>query len=165
LPCWYVVYTQPHRERRAETHLRYQGLRTFLPLCRKTIRHARRFQTVNAPFFPRYLFVELSLQRDRWRSIAGTFGVSHLIMEGGRPKPIRSSIVGDLKASADPAGVISLRSSLHAGASVRLVSGPLAGLIGELVELDEDGRVKVLLDFIGTRASVKADRVDVVPIA
>jgi hypothetical protein len=61
---WYVVHTQPHRESRAQTQLAAQGFRTFLPLHRKTVRHARKLKTVSTPFFPRCLFVALDLSRD-----------------------------------------------------------------------------------------------------
>jgi transcription antitermination factor NusG len=45
----------------------------------KTVRHARRLSTVEAPFFPRYLFTVLDLTRHLWRSVNGTFGVSRLV--------------------------------------------------------------------------------------
>src|SRR5262245_51476055 len=51
---WYVAYTQPHREARAQAHLVFQGFRTFLPHNRKTVRHARKLRTVSSPLFPRY---------------------------------------------------------------------------------------------------------------
>lgn len=160
---WFVVHTQPHRETRALTHLTHQGFRSFLPRYTKTIRHARQFRTVSAPLFPRYLFVELDLDRDRWRSVNGTFGVSHLIMEGDRPQSIRSDAVVDLMAFVDPAGVVSLAPTLRPGERVRLATGPLAGQIGELLSLDDRGRVKVLLDILGKQTTVRAERAGLVP--
>lgn len=85
---WYVVYTLPVREMRARMHLENQGFRTFLPQRPKTVRHARKFSTVVAPFFPRYLFVVLDLGLDHWRSVNGTFGVANLIMQGDMPNPV-----------------------------------------------------------------------------
>jgi transcriptional antiterminator RfaH len=164
-PRWYVIHTQPRREARAVAHLGPQGFRTFLPLHRKTIRHARQFRAVDAPLFPRYCFVELDLDRDRWRSVNGTPGVSHLIMEGERPKAIRTNVIIDLMAVADPGGMVSLGPTLRPGDSVRLVTGPLSGLVGELLSLDDEGRVRVLLDILGKRTTVRASRVGLVPAA
>src|SRR6266702_900465 len=93
---WYVVHTLPHRESAAQLHLRNQGFRTFLPLVTKTIRHARRYDTVVAPFFPQYLFVAFDLTRTRWRAINGTRGVTTLIMQDDRPAPVQSGIVETL---------------------------------------------------------------------
>src|SRR5688500_12577969 len=77
---WYVLHSPPIRETRVVSQLNFPGFRSFLPMYWKTIRHARRFRTIKAPFFPRYLFVSLDLQRARWRSVNGTYGVSGLLM-------------------------------------------------------------------------------------
>ena len=97
---WYVAHTLPRRELGAKKQLEFQGYRTFLPLHFKTVRHARQFRTVKAPFFPRYLFVSLDLSRDQWRSVNGTFGVASLIMEGERPKPVPRGVVEALEGFA-----------------------------------------------------------------
>src|SRR5215469_3792407 len=56
---WYAVHTLPVAELRVDANLINQDFRTFLPKRHKTIRHARRLLTVDAAFFPRYLFVVL----------------------------------------------------------------------------------------------------------
>jgi transcription elongation factor/antiterminator RfaH len=153
-PRWYVVYCRLHSEKRAALNLARQGFRAFLPLCTKTIRHARQFRTVEAPFFDRYLFVELQLDRDRWRSVNGTFGVSHLVMEGEKPKPVRPGIVEEMQSAADGRGAIAAAAKLSPGQPVRFASGPFAGMIAELVTMNDDQRVAVLLDMLGTQTSV-----------
>lgn len=85
---WYVVHTQPRAEGQAVRHLEMQGYRVFCPRYRRTIRHARKTKSVFAPLFPSYLFVHLNILRDQWRSINGTRGVVHLLMQGGAPQPI-----------------------------------------------------------------------------
>ncbi len=64
---WFLARTLPHREATAESHLKRQGFRSFLPQSMKTVRHARKLRNVNAPIFPRYLFVAL---KSRTRSLA-----------------------------------------------------------------------------------------------
>ena len=71
---WFLAHTLPKSERKAELHLGAQGFRTYLPQIQKTIRHARQLKTVRAPLFPRYLFVILDLERDRWLSVAARSG-------------------------------------------------------------------------------------------
>lgn len=162
---WYVAQTQPHREKRADMQLKQQGFVSFLPLHQKTIRHARQFRTVHAPFFPRYLFVNLDLERDRWRSVNGTFGVSCMIMEGERPKPVPQGVVEGMMATASADGLISVMPRLSLGDTVRIVRGPFSGLVGKLAALDESQRVKVLLDILGkdTLVAIDAARVGLVP--
>ena len=162
---WCVIHTQPHRERRADTHLKNQGFRSFLPLHGKTVRHARQFRTTLAPLFPRYLFVEIVIGRDRWTSIRGTFGVSHLMMDGEVPRAVPRGIVEALLQVSNAAGEVSLGPTLVPGQSVRIATGPFAGLIGKLAALDDNGRVKVLLDVLGKEVAVSAARVGLVPAA
>jgi transcriptional antiterminator RfaH len=162
---WFVVCSRPHFEKRSLAHLRHQGFRCFLPLHEKTVRHARQFRVVQAPLFPRYLFVRLDLERERWRSVAGTVGVSNLIMEGERPKPIPGAIVEELMALADRSGLVAIAPRLEVGGAVRLVSGPFAGMVGELLALDDDGRVRVLMNVLGLGTIVRAERIGLVPAA
>jgi len=164
---WYAVQTQPHREQRAALNLARQEFRVFLPLHRKTVRHARRFREACAPFFPRYLFVQLDIGRDRWRSVNGTYGVSQILSDGQKPRPVPAGIVEEMQAAADQLGLVRLDSRLLPGQRVRIMAGPLSGLVGELVALDENQRVKVLLDFLGKRTlvAVAAERVRLMPAA
>jgi transcriptional antiterminator RfaH len=147
---WYAVYTLPHREVVAQLHLRNQGFRTFLPLLSKTIRHARRQDTVLAPLFLRYLYVAFDLTRDRWRVINGTHGVSTLVMQDVQPAPVQPGVVETLMASSSPAGEVLLCRDMAPGDRVRLVSGPFAGQLGILQRLNSAGRVQVLLELMGS---------------
>jgi Transcription termination factor nusG len=82
----YVVHVLPHRERQ-DLQLEVHGFRTFLPRRRKSVRHARKFTTVSARFFPPYLFVALDLRRDRWRGVNGIFRVETLVVGEENPLP------------------------------------------------------------------------------
>ncbi len=154
---WYVVHTLPVREIRARTHLENQGFRTFLPQRLKTVRHARKFSTVMAPFFPRYLFVSLDLMRDRWRSINGSVGVASLIMQGELPQPVPVGVVETLQSVMDIRGHLNFEKSFRVGDRVRLTSGPLAEQLGICERLDDSGRVRVLLDIMGGRIPVQVE--------
>lgn len=161
---WYAVHTHPHRETGAARQLQFQGYCVFLPTALKTVRHARKFRTVKAPFFPRYLFVQLDLGVDRWRSVNGTFGVSSLVMEGERPKPVPTGVVEGLGALSGDDGVLSFAPSLKPGERVRMLSGPFAHQIGELQHIDEHARVRVLLDLMGGRVVVNTTAEALAPL-
>jgi transcriptional antiterminator RfaH len=121
---WYAVHTLPFAEARAEGQLHRQGFRTFQPRRLKTVRHARKLSTVEAPFFPRYLFIVLDLDRHQWRSVNGTFGVSRLVMRGDQPQPVPCGVVEALIAAADARGILELAEKFRVGGSVRLMAGP-----------------------------------------
>ncbi|MDQ6703596.1 MAG: transcriptional activator RfaH [Pseudomonadota bacterium] len=153
---WFLAWTLPHRETTAETHLSRQGFRSFLPRHLKTVRHARKLRTVTTPIFPRYLFVALNLDRDRWRSVNSTTGIANLFMAHDRPVPVPDGVVETLIQSTDKLG--RLQFALERGQKVRLVAGPFAQALGILDRLDDAGRVEVLLEIMGGGIRVKLAR-------
>jgi len=161
---WYLVHTLPKSEKKAELHLGAQAFRAYLPQFYKTIRHARQLRTVLSPIFPRYLFVILDLERDRWLSVRSTIGVAHLFMQDGRPAPVPIGIVESLiERSAD--GAIRLDFGLIRGQKVRVLSGPFADFVGTLERLDGAGRTRVLLQVMGAVVPVTLDRAVLSPAA
>ncbi|HYA72073.1 MAG TPA: transcription termination/antitermination NusG family protein [Roseiarcus sp.] len=151
---WYVAHTPPHKEAVATMHLGEQGFRTFLPRRLKNIRHARTMRTILAPVFPRYLFLILNLDRDRWLSVNGTRGISRLIMVSGRPVPVPSGIVETLIAASDPAGKVKYAPGVAKGEKVRLVAGPFADCLGVIECLNDSGRVSLLLKIMNREVRV-----------
>jgi transcription elongation factor/antiterminator RfaH len=162
---WYLVHTLPHGERRAQLHLGAQGLRTHFPTIQKTIRHARQLRTVRAPLFPRYIFLILDLGRDRFLSVWGTVGVSSLYTCNDRPVPVPEGIVETLIANSDEANLALFASGLATGQSVRILSGPFANFVGKLERLDAAGRIRVLLEMMGTEVPVALRRSAICPAA
>ena len=161
---WYAVHTLPFAEARAEGQLHRQGFRTFQPKRHKTVRHARRQSTVEAPFFPRYLFIVLDLDRHQWRSVNGTFGVSRLVMRGDQPHPVPRQVVEALIAAADARGIMQFEDKLQVGAPVRLMAGPFAEQLAILEHLDDAGRVRVLLDILGRQVAISTAANNVLPV-
>ena len=162
---WYLVHTLPHNERRAQLHLGAQGFRTHFPTIQKTIRHARRLRTVRAPLFPRYVFLILDLGRDRWLSVQSTVGVSCLYSCEDRPVPVPEGIVETLIANTDEANLALFTNGLTTGQSVRILSGPFANFVGKLERLDAAGRIRVLLDMMGSAVPVALRRSAICPAA
>lgn len=162
---WYVVQTLPRRELGAELQLINQRFRVFLPQFVKTVRHARKLRTVRAPLFTRYMFVLLDPDRHRWRAVNGTFGVSSLLTSNGRPEPVPHGVVEALLAMTDDSGLVRLGDGLQLGQTVRVVAGPFADAIGRLERLDDNGRVRVLLEIMGGTVPVRLDRSSLVAAA
>jgi transcription elongation factor/antiterminator RfaH len=155
---WYVAMTLPRKERVAAANLDNQEFRTFLPLQIETRRHARTFKTELAPVFPRYIFVILNIDTQRWRSVNGTLGISRLITEGERPLAVPLGIVETLILSSDQRGALVSPPQLAVGDRVRLLAGPFAESFGILERLDGAGRVQLMLDLIGGAMKISAPR-------
>ncbi len=151
---WYVARTQPHAEGRAAANLETQSFLAFCPRFRKSRRHARRLESVLMPLFPSYIFVQLDLSCDRWRSVKSTRGVAQMIMHGDMPQAVASGVVESLRQRLRADGSVDLTPRLELGQSVRITHGPFADLVGTLDQLDSSGRVRVLLSLLGRSVSV-----------
>ena len=160
---WFVVMSQPARERLASIQLRNQELECFLPLRWKTIRNHRRIASVLAPLFPGYLFVRLGEAAAAWRAVNGTLGVRRLVMSGDRPLAAPEGFVEALIRAVGPDGAISFRAELRVGDRVSVLTGPFADRIGELVDMDDRGRVAVLLELLSTRVPVRTSVANLMP--
>lgn len=142
----------------AAARIEAQGIKTFLPLQERSVRHARQIKTVLRPVFPQYFFVRFDPGRTAWRSINGTIGVNSLIMRAQAPEPVCRGVVETLIASADDQNRLQFVQPIKPGDAVRLVRGPFAEQLGVIDRLDRHGRVRVLLSLLGGAAPVTVDR-------
>jgi transcriptional antiterminator RfaH len=160
---WYAVHTKPTREEAALGHLMRQGYATYLPRCRRIVRHARRRQIVLRPLFQRYLFVGIDRARMAWRPVLSTFGVAGVVCGGGEPLPVSPEVIETLRWREEE-GVFdeTALARLRPGDDVRVSEGPFAAFIGRLIEVRDDERVSVLLEFLGrlVRAEIAAASIE-----
>jgi transcription antitermination factor NusG len=77
---------------------------------------------------------------------------------------VPSGVVEAMMASEN-SGLIRLDDDLEIGQKVRIVSGPFAEALCRLVHLDDRGRVRVLLELMGTEVTAQLDRARVAPAA
>ena len=143
--------------------MKNQDFEVFLPSRETTRRHARKIEKVRRPFFPGYLFIRLDLTRDRWRCVNGTFGVVRIVMQSDRPAPAPRGVIEALMAACDGEGLLRRKTILALGQKVRVIDGPLMELVGELDQLTDTDRVRVLLDIMGGRTRVVLPRDYLVP--
>lgn len=156
---WYVVQSHPTAEHKAATHLSRQGFTVYLPRYLKRRRHARRVDLVAAPLFPRYLFVEIDIAVQRWRSVCSTIGVSRLVCNGELPAAIPAPIIAALRAREDDCGYVRIdrRPVLRVGDKIRVLDGVFADCFGLYEGVKDSDRVAILLDLLGRKVRVTVD--------
>ena len=156
---WYVAHTQPQAEARAVTNLERQGFPTYLPRFLKRRRHARKVDVVPVPVFPRYVFVLVDLERQRWLSIRSTIGVSRLVGHADAPLPVPEGIVEEMMRRHDEAGFVRLAAppSLRVGDKVRVLGGAFEETLGLFEAMTDEQRVTILLDMLGRKVRVTLD--------
>ena len=154
---WFVVHTHVRAENKAFAQLTRQRFPAYLPRYLKRRHHARRWEWVAAPLFPRYLFVALDLARDRWRAVHSTFGVRELVCAGDHPLPVPAEVVEGIRACEDEHGFVAINSDspFRKGDPVRVTDGAFTGIVGLFERESDEERVVVLLDLLGRHVKVQ----------
>jgi len=151
---WYVVQSKPREEERALHFLKEKGFQTYLP--RMEVVKVRKFKNVKSKqaLFPGYLFCRFdkdeNLGHVRW-----TQGVKKLLPESVSPMFVDDEIVQAIQRLEQEDGVIR-QQPLQKNDQVRIARGPLKDLLGVFDHWSSDqGRIRVLLNFINYQASVE----------
>jgi transcriptional antiterminator RfaH len=154
---WYVVHTQPGSEILAQGELENQGFRTYFPRFLKKTRHARSENRVISPLFPRYIFVEIDMEYQRWRSINGTRGVSYLLSMGECPSTVPNGIVEEIIARESDDRLIQIheKTPYNSGEIIEITSGALIDQVGSFLRMDKQKRVVLLLELLGRNVEVR----------
>jgi transcriptional antiterminator RfaH len=166
--CWYVVQTQPHAERKAAVCLSagihktepHDGFPVYLPCRGKRHSHARKIEWVAAPLFPRYLFVALDTQTQRWSLIDTTMGVGRLVRNGNKPVPVPPEVIRALQQRQGADGLITVDEPpprFAPGDRVRVVDGAFTDELGLFEATTDQDRVAILINLLGRETRVLLD--------
>jgi len=160
---WFVVHTRAHAEKQAAAHLRNQGFTTYLPCYRRRRSHARRIEMVQAPVFPRYLFIQMDEQGAPWRAVRSTVGVVDIVRLGERPAPVPVGIVEAIQAREGRDGLVCLahQDPFNKGERLRIAAGVFQGQTGLFECASDNDRVVVLLELLGRGIRVSVPAMDV----
>ena len=158
---WYAIWTRSRHEKAVRDQLAGRSIEVFLPTIARWSRWKDRRKRIEWPLFPGYCFARF----DASQRLPGLTcdGVVQIIGSDGTPTPIPSyEVVGirrlvEGELSCDPCPMI------KEGEMVRLVSGPLRGVIGRLVRKGTHARLVLAVDLIGQAVSVEVDAADVRP--
>jgi transcriptional antiterminator RfaH len=148
--AWHAVYTQPGKEVLAAQQLRNQGFDVYLPQYQKLRRHAGRTDIVATALFPRYLFVGVAMECQRWRSVNGTRGVVGLVMFGEKPIPVPHPVIEEIRSREDETGYIRLNGpTFERGQALRIVEGPMSDTQAIFEEQVDGNRAILLVSLLG----------------
>ena len=160
---WYCAYTKPESEVWARSNLWERGFEVYLPLYRKRRRHARRIDWIQAPLFPRYLFLRADFDERTRNGAAYAPGIVQLVRFGEHPAIVSDRVVAELRARESDNGIIDLdngqgsASRFQPGQWVRIEEGALIDQIGLFQTRIDAERVYILLNLLGRDVRVAVD--------
>lgn len=161
---WYAGYTKCNHERVVHKLLREKGINTFLPEIIAQTRRKNRRVLVKRPLFRNYLFVQLDAVQENWITVFRTPGLAR-ICGNGRPMPIPDDDINSIRIFISSDRNILPLPYLHIGSKVQVVSGPLAGAIGILLQEDhKKRRLSVSVELMGQSVVVSLFEDEVIPL-
>jgi transcription antitermination factor NusG len=157
---WYALAVRSRHEKVAEQALADKGFDTFLPLYVRRHHYGVRRRDFRLPLFPGYLFCRF--QPQTMIPVLNTPSVVRVVGIGRTPVPIDEAEVESLRIAADAAVTFLPHPYLAAGRRVRIVSGPLAGIRGVVVEMKDSLRLVLSVTMLQRSVAVELDRSQVV---
>lgn len=162
---WYALWTASHCEQLVHDQLAASGLCCFLPKVDSWSKRRGVRRLIKLPMFPGYLFVRHAMDKDTYVQVRKIRGVVALLGERwDRLAPIPDAEIEAIRTVADSDHPVLPYPYLKEGQRARLVSGPLSGLEGILVESRPQQGVLVLsVHLLQRSVAVAVDVTDVVP--
>jgi transcriptional antiterminator RfaH len=144
---WYAVYTKPRSEKKLADRLNDKGIEAYLPMRRTLKQWSDRKKMVNEPLISSYVFVNIF--RDHYFDVLNTPGAVKYIWFCGKPAAIPETQIDTLKLILGQEPEIDcISAGLLQGTRVKVTSGPLKELTGELLSYAGKHRVMVRVDHI-----------------
>jgi transcription antitermination factor NusG len=158
---WWVAYTRSRREKDLMRRLVAAETSFYCPIIAKRTRApSGRVRESYVALFPGYVFVHGDLEERR--TALATNCVSWINSVADQPKLTRElAQIRRLIASNVP---ITAEERLESGFPVRVMSGPLKGHEGTIIERRGKRRLLVSVDLLQQGASVDLDQCDVQPL-
>lgn len=143
---WYALYTRPRFEKKVDAELKVKGIESFLPLHSVIRFWSDRKKMLETPLFPSYIFVYVNL-KERYLSLR-TQGVIRMVSFNGKPARIPDDQIEAVRRILQTGYDPQLCPYFSKGDKVEIISGPLKGLTGIILEFRGKNRFIISIDNI-----------------
>lgn len=145
---WYIWYTKPRVEKKLQKELTAEGVETFLPLIKELHQWSDRKKWVEVPLFRGYIFTRISPRR--FQEIRQNNGiVTYVRFDGQAAIMTEEEIERIQKLITDPEDLEVVHHEFYEGEKVEVITGPLMGVEGLVVEQKGTKKVAVNIEKLG----------------
>ena len=163
---WYIVHTYSGHENKVKVNLEKRieymnmGEKIFrIEVPQKTVTQIKggKKQEREEKIFPGYVLVEMIMDEDSWYVVRHTAGVTKFVGSAKRPIPARESEIKKiLHRSSSQTQKIEL--DVKAGDKVRIVSGPFADFVADIIEVYPDkSKLRANVSIFGRETPVELE--------
>ena len=148
---WYVALVRMHHEKKVAERLSKMGIDSFVPVQQEIHQWSDRRKIVESVLLPMMVFVHAD-PKERMAALTLSTVSRYMVLRGeGKPAVIPDEQMARFRFMLDYSeeAICMSYSPLARGKKVRVIKGPLTGLVGELVALDGKNKIAVRLDMLG----------------
>lgn len=159
---WHAIWTRSRHESLVCSDLAAKGIHSFLPTFVQISRWSDRKKRIAWPLFPGYCFARFEpavLSR-----VVRCTGVVAVLSNGGRPVPVPDFEMEALQRMVASGLPYDPWSQLAPGARVRVVSGPLSGVVGRLARKGTQDSLILAVELLNSGARVQVSGWDIQPL-
>ena len=148
---WYVALVRMHHEKKVAERLDRMGIENFVPVQQEIHQWSDRRKMVESVLLPMMVFVHADA-KERKEVLSFSTVSRYMVMRGeSSPTVIPDDQMARFRFMLDYSEeAICMNSApLARGEKVRVIKGPLMGLVGELVTVDGRSKIAVRLNMLG----------------
>lgn len=160
-PQWFAIWTRSRHEQVACRELATHSIEAFLPTVSKISRWKDRRKTIHWPLFPGYCFGRFDAAS--LPTVLKCEGVVTVLSNGHRPLAIPDQQIQALQRLMASGLAFDPCSQFSEGATVRVVSGPLAGIVGCVERRATDAHLVLAIELLNGGARVQVAASDLEP--
>lgn len=158
---WYAVQVASRCEKAVASGLAMRGYQEFLPLYRSRRKWSDRFQDVDLPLFPGYVFCRLDVNRRLPALLVP--GVVRLVGLGKVPIPVEEIEIAAVQRVVNSGVLAQPWPFLKTGEQVTIEEGPLRHVTGILAAIDGSERLIVSISLLQRSLAVTLPRRSIRP--
>ena len=165
---WYVVHTYSGYENKVATDLekmvenrKMQDLILDIKIPTETVKEVKedKVREVERKIFPGYVLIKMIVTDDSWYVVRNTRGVTGFVGPASEPVPLSDAEVAALGVDKRTVEV-----SYKVGDLVKIVAGPLKGMEGSVISIDEENNVvSVKISMLGQEIPAEMELDQVTP--
>ena len=150
---WIAVYTKSRHEQIVVNELNKKNIESYCPMFKERRQWSDRKKWVHFPLFRSYVFANIEINENIY--VLQTIGVNKIVKFQEKISIIPDKVIDNIKNIIEGGYNIEEADYFIKGDEVRVVSGPLKGLDGVVLDLRGANKIIIKIEAIQQAFSVK----------
>ena len=159
---WYALFVRSRHEKTVENSLKSKHYNVFSPSYRTKRKRVDRIAEIEVALFPGYVFCQFDPSKRL--PILMTPGVVGVVGRGNRPEPVDDAEIASIRTVALAGRSVQPWPFLRLGQRIRMQSGPLTGIEGFFLRVEDEDHLIVSVTLLQRAVSVVIERDSVSPV-